>query len=553
MVSNKPFLKMLYSCCLILYIFCIHIGVCRAETTVGGINNTEFVIEKQKKNKINQEIRLFFKAPSLVIQKSNKPLAEIEALTAENFLFDPAPEMYAPFSLEERDSIIPFHHCFRLGIGSLLWLPYAMFSLYDLSALKGNWSASFSFIPELLDKKWREGSFALKGKYRKGSWLLQPNLDYQNQWHVYDKAGLVYNRILHHTNGTIFIQKASEFVAQGGKISYNALMDHRNKLSEKLCMLKYNWIIYWERGSIKASIYNDISHYIIDNRKKTIGICSATPNFYFTLPKNIQLKSSLRIAYHNNPISGVIPNFVLYPMFKVSSAISIWLNPYLSIAGMGGGGKVQPLHLRDLVYKNPFLAKDCALEHSHESFTLKIGSKGVVSSNFFYYWNTVYHQVKNLGRIVSTGESVMYKLLYNRKNHNTLKSTLLVTYTIPSSKFNITTKGTFYYHLKNESNPIWWYNKPSFKLKPTILYMPYPKLFLTGSLDFRSLTTIKDVYATKKQIENLFNITLGVDYFFNKRFASFVMVRNLLDRNNTSYTGYNGKGRNISVGIQYRW
>lgn len=548
----KKTVKMKYAWLFTFLLLGIYTPVCYAETQTGEIKNAEFVIEKQKKNKVNQEERLFFKAPIPATKKPAQPLAEIQDLTVEVVPFEPTPETHTPFNFQKKHVITPFNHYWRLGIASLI-LPYVDLALYNYSFLQGIWSTHIAFIPELFNQKSRKGILALKGKYTIGSWIFQPNFHYQNDWYKNPNPTQVHDCIVHQADTSTLFKKATESATQDGKISCNWIVYHHEKIKEDLVILQYKWIKILDNFSIKVGTYNDIAFYTNGSTKQTRTIISVAPGLIFTLPKETKLKAGLRIAYHNDPVDDLIPNFDLYPMTKISHPITTWLTPYIGIKGMGAGGSVHPLHLHNLVEKNPFIAQNCRLSHHHQYLKLYGGGKGTVSANLAYHLCVAYHKRKNLSRMITTDDYSTYELCYNPENHNVLKSTGIVDYIIPQAKLKTTLKGVYYTYFKNEAAPIWWYNKPKYKIKPTLTYRPHPKIALISNLIIQGETVVKNKHGDETKLDNTIDIALNGDYFFSKRFTAFILINNLLNRKNTSYTGFSRSHINITGGIQYKW
>lgn len=541
---------MKYTWLFIASFFWIPVAICHAETKTGTIKDAEFVIEKQKKNRVNQEQRLFFKAPTRTKKKLNKPLATIQALTLEDISFDPAPEIYLPFSLEKKGAGLSFNHYCRLGISSLLF-PYLEVALDNFPFGQAIWSTNLAFVPELWNKKSREASLSLQGKYGIGRWLLQPNLHYQHDWYKYS-ARIAHTCRLHQGKLSLLVKQASASSTQDGQASLSLLKYHHKKINEQLLTLKYKWVKQLDKWSLKVASYNDIAGYTNGTTKQTRLIFSAAPSFYLHLFKSIQLKFGLRMAYHNDPIPGKIPNFDLYPMAKIGCVMATWLAPYMGIKGMGVGGSVAPLHLHDVVAKNPFIASNWKPSHPHQYFKLYGGSRGIVSPHLSYHLHIAYRQLKNQCRIVAVTEDQI-RLNYNSQDCNVLKATGLVDYSMPHTTFHTIIKGSCYRYIDHLSNPIWWYHKPLYKLKQTLTYRPHSKVLLRSNLHLHSPTIVKDIEGTSSKRGSIINLSLGMDYFISERFAAFLMVSNLLNRKHISYTGYPDKKINITGGLQYRW
>ncbi|WP_243517890.1 MULTISPECIES: hypothetical protein [unclassified Candidatus Cardinium] len=538
-----------YNWLLIALFFGIPATLCHAETNAGEIKDAEFVIEKKKKNRVNQAQRLFFKAPSQTIKNLHKPLAATKALTSETISFDLVPLTYLPFCLKNKEDRLVFKNYGKVGMSSLL-LPYLEVSLGNHAFCKGIWWTHLTFAPELWNKKSTEASLRLQGRYGIGPWLLDPSLHYQHNWHKYSDT--THSSRLHQTKIDLLTQQASETATQDGQVSLKLLNDHHKKLNEQLFMLKYKWVKHLNNWSVKVTTYNDIASYTNHKQQQTRFIVSATPSLYLRLFKSIQLKSGLRMAYHNDPIPGKIPHFDLYPMVRIAYAVSSQLMPYIGIQGMGVGGSVVPLHLHHVVAKNPFIAFNMKLSHRHEYFKLYGGSKGIIRPNLSYQLDIAYRKFKNQSRIVAVTNNEI-SLAYHPDEYNVLKATGIVDYAIAGTKFNATIKGSYYRYPDNRLAPIWWYHKPIYKLKPTLTYKVHPKVLLISHLHLHGPTTVKDLAGTAMELDKIINLSLNIDFFISTRFTAFLMISNLLNRQHIGYTHYPDKKINITGGLHYKW
>ncbi|WP_133282145.1 hypothetical protein [Cardinium endosymbiont of Culicoides punctatus] len=536
---------------LILLLCGIHVPRCYADTTSGAIKDTEFVIEKQKKNKVSQEKKIFFKAPTKSINKTDKPVQEIQDLTLEKLPFYPTTQVQILSESTQEDIIeSTWHNYCKLGVSSLP-LPYVDIFIEKIHFARGIWSANVAFFPELFGIKARQSWFSVDGKYAMASWLLHTHLHYQNDWHKYARRDNAPEQNLHQGSLCLHAKKSSDVSAQEGKITYHPLAFHHGNITEQLFTLKYKWIKPLDAFTFKISTYNDIAFYKNDTVKKKRFVFSGAPMVVVALPKDIQLKAGLWATWHNDPISGNISNFDVCPKVKISTTISEGFNPYLGIEGMGS--TIRPRHLRSVVQKNPFIDKDCKLSHSYQCLKLQGGSKGSIADDLSYCLDIAYRGIKNLSRMVATPNLHRYTLFYSPITHYSVKTTGLFHYIRPTAKMSTTIKATYYHYMNNNTAPIWWYNKPSFKLNPTLLFKVHPKVLLKSGLHLRNGTAIKDSVGNITNIGTTIDISLEGEYAFSERFLAFLSISNLLNRDNPSYTGYAGKKINITAGIQYKW
>lgn len=535
---------------------------CYAET--GTIQDTEFIIEKKQKHKIDPAPKLFFKAPIPTPKAHDKSLPTINDLTTTNQLFDPAAIDYFSLQSEPKYKTLPWHYYGTVAIAfsrnsPLPIHPHIALMLHHPTLLQGNWWANIAYIPEPWNTKSKEGLLALQGRYHIGNWYCKATIDYQPSWfHSYDGAS--HKRILHQSGTKLYIQQAIGKTIQRWMLHYDMLVYHNENIKENLLTLQGKWRRQWDLFALRIATYNNIAAYTNRDHEQTRTILSITPWCVLALPKAMEVKVGAKIAYHNRLLPGNISTTECYPIIKLSKCITNWLNPYIHIGGIGIGSSVQPVYLKDLVIKNPFIASTSPLHHYYEQLKIELGSKGgnTTVMPLFYYVNVAYKQFSNRSCMVAdqTVCPMGYRMQADNHKHSQCKLAGLLHYT--HRKWYMTLKGSYSVYNDPISTPIWWYHKPTFKLKPSLTYTPYEKLLLNASLMISSKAEVKDIN-DKIQHDRArrvaWDLSLKGNYFFTNRLNAFVMIGNffnLFDEDTyTAYTGYKAKKCNITIGINY--
>ena len=537
--------------------FWAHTTIGYANDHPGEIKDAEFVIEKQKKNKINQIPKLFFKAPTHTLQKPHQPLVAIEHLRPDNATFHPAPETPITFfSPDHHLHATPFSHYCQAGI-SFMTLLYLDLALHNLSTLKGIWSAHIIHMPTLNDTNCREGLLSLQGKYQTKHGNYTPKIHYHHHWYTDNDRKARDERIIHQINMDVWMQKATALSTQDGKGIYHFLAYHHQKISEHLMHLEYKWVRQFGNIAINLTTDNHISYYQNDQMHEPRYLLAAAAIFSYSLPIHLQFDASLHMTYHNDPIDKdhtTTSNGNLYPNFTILHTGTAHA-PYIGIGGIGVGEMARPLFLYKKIEKKPFIAKSTPLRHPHQCFKLYGGSKGkfMIKPHMAYHFNIAYEQYKNLSRMIPIQNATVYNLQYNAKEHTRLKATALVDYCIPNQTLTLSLKGVYCKYFENKLAPIWWYNKPTYKLSPALRYRPHPKLFLTSNLRFYGTTIVKNSNWESTNLGPIINLSLGGDYMINRQLTAFVKFSNLLNRKHTYYTNSKGQRFNMIGGLQYKW
>lgn len=529
-------------------------AVCRAETPAeGAINDAEFVIEKQKKNNLSQEKKLFFKAPLPTVPIHKVPWQTIQPDETGLDCFEPALTSLPPFyALREERLLKTARHCARIGITSQ-WLPYILCRFQDFPLGTGMGSTHVSLVPPTMEQQWNSGSASCTTIHRNASWLFRTKFAYQQDRHAYLDVASPPKRTLHHIRGRFFVEQADDHRVQHGTIGCNSLRYQNHALSEQLLQLQYKWMKRYNGFALQAATYSDFAYYENEKISKKRFIVSAKPGIRMDFLQSMQVKVGTTIAYHNDPIPNAVSQWHVYPSVKVSSRIAHWLHPYLRLAGIGGGGNVVPLHLCKTAAKHPFVAKNVTLSHKHQYLTLQGGNKGTIGS-IAHQLNIAYRQFRNAARRVFAADRTTYTLLYHTNPSNTLKTTFVLHGTLPGVKLGTTAKVTYCHTFKDAAAPMGWYAKPTLKIKPMFRYTTLQqKLFVTGGCIFRNAALLKDASGIETNLKPTIGVHVGADYLLTPHWAVFLTVDNLLDQKNCSYTQHHGVGRTFLGGIQYRW
>jgi hypothetical protein len=535
--------------------FCWTQSICRAETTKeGAISDAEFVIEKQKENKLSQEKKLFFKAPLPTVPIHKVPWQTIQPAEAGLDCFEPAPTLLTPFyALWEQRPLKPVRHCARIGITSQ-WLPYILCRFQAFPLGEGMGSTQLSWVPPTMEQKWKAGSASFTTIHRNASWLFRTKLTYQQDRHAYLDIAPPPKRTLHQIRGRFSVEQADDHTVQYGTIEGNSLHYQNHALSEQLLQLQYKWLRRYNGFALQAATYSDFAYYKNEKVAQKRFIVSAKPGIRMDFLPSIQLKGEATIAYHNDPIPNFVSHFQVYPSVKVSSKITDWLQPYLRLSGMGVGGNVVPLHLCKAAAKQAFVAKEVTLSHKHQYLTVQGGNKGTVGS-IAHQLHIAYRQFRNAARRVFAADQTTYTLLYHTHPSHTLKTTLVLHGTVPGvQQLGTTAKVTYCHTFQDAAAPMGWYAKPTLTIKPMLRYTTlHQKLFLTGGCIFRNSALLKDAAGMETNLKPTIDVHVGADYLLTPHWAVFLTVDNLLDRKNCSYARYHGIGRTLLGGIQYRW
>ncbi|WP_109997270.1 hypothetical protein [Candidatus Cardinium hertigii] len=549
-------------------------AVCYAQKEENELKEAQFVIEKHKKNKIESVPKLFFKAPTQTVKSEQQSLAMLQALAPYVFPLDPVAEVLSPFPLKQAPLTLSFPSYLNLGLLNMVFL--FMELTYYPSFLrrqgKGVGYLHATYAPFYWHRSWKSPMVAVEGqgKFTIGAWLFYPALQYQYETYRFlpetNSSYPSMKRGIQQIAGTLRLQHAHASAAHTVQIAYDwlACQNKKNKkISEKCLIAQYKGIKRLESYALHVKVYGNLAgHHSAATAQPLRGILSLKPGITVDFPQAVQLKTSIKGSYHNAPIANGDVHWQLYPTVLLKHAAISWLNPYITIQGLGIGNAVQPLHLRDIVIKDPFITDAYTLKHYSKGFHFQLGSRGelLAMRTLSYHIYMAYSHFNNLPekRKASANQSHLYALYYKDELQKLWNPTAILYYNDPRLNIHMTLKLQGWLG-KEEVATGYLLNKPNRKVKFTTAYQVAPKCLLTAVASLYGMPPLRaegDSGAVSREPKVGFEGGLSGSYAFDARSYVYLTVKYArYPYKFAHYTGrgYEGSPFSMSLGVIYEW
>lgn len=519
----------------------------------GVITDKEFVIEKERKNLIDNSERIFL-PPNLIKPNKKKNKIIIPDLEVKNDILFREILLYDDFSndtLLKNISGIVFKSVFLnsyLGIGFNLSLPIKKFDGFNL-LVNGSFLGLFNnrdFKLEIKPYYYKKGqSHTLKaGIYKTNSFIKGYDPTYMDN---------------NHKNG---------FKSRGSKISYFSCKWDFSNLNT------YNSKFQLSKLSISLKGF-DVLGLNDKNRIKDFSIfISPVFKLSFADKYNFNTISSIysNFADLNNFLFNLLPKFP-YEIRKLSSnlglSISVGNNsykktylflimPYLDFyykydnkINFYGSfyGNIEGRSYLDLVKSNPCFREFNEVknvQYERKPIVLNLGINFSVyddlvinfQADITKYSNLFFFKRVNINNKDSMND--YFEVLY--KETLVFSPELAVSQKINTS-LNYLLKVNYYLY-SMEGKPL---HKPKYKAECNINYDLYTNLSLFSELQFLGGILFKEALA----LNNFINVNLGGNYRINNDLVAFLKVLNLFNRDNPLYNGFVSRGIQINVGILF--
>ncbi|MDD9139331.1 MAG: hypothetical protein NQ127_00095 [Candidatus Cardinium sp.] len=546
--------------------------VCYAQKEENELKDAQFVIEKHKKNKINPASKLFFKAPAQIVKSEQQPLAMLQALAPYVFPLDPVAEILSPFPLKQAPFTVSLPSYLNFGLLNMVF-PFMELTYYPSFLRRQEKGVGYlhaTYAPFYWHGSRGSPMVAVEGqgKFTIGAWLFYPALQYQyDSYRFLSETKPSYpsmERSIQQIAGTLRMQHAHASAAHAVQIAYDwlACQNKKNKeIGEKCLVAQYKGIKRLENYALHVKVYGNIAaHHCSAATAPLRGILSLRPGITVDFPKAVQLKISIKGSYHNAPIANGDVQWQLYPTVLLKHATISWLNPYITIQGLGNA--VQPLHLRDIVTKDPFITDAYTVKHYSKGFHFQLGSRGelLAMRTLSYHIYMAYSHFNNLPekRRASANQSHLYALYYKDELQKLWNPTAILYYNDPRLNIHMTLKLQSWLGGKEIATG-YLLNKPNRKVKFTTAYQVAPKCLLTAVASLYGMPPLRaegDSGAVSREPEVGFEGRLSGSYAFAASCSAYLTVR--CARYPHKFAHYKGRGYgnspfSVSAGVIYKW
>jgi hypothetical protein len=245
-------------------------------------------------------------------------------------------------------------------------------------------------------------------------------------------------------------------------------------------------------------------------------------------------------------------------IFPSASIDYVLIPDYLTLFGKVDGD-VNKNRLREMVDINPFLNINPLIKNTVEKLNISGGVRGTIIPNVGFKAMVKSITISDFQYFVNNVDAKQkFDVAYDNGNSQILNFTGEINAKF-SDDFRIDTKVDFnQYDLKNEQYA--WFN-PSLKFNTTASVKIAQKFTLDGDFYYQGLTKAKalnrdlvtptTIIESVRTLPSFVDMSLGLDYAYNKKISAFVKANNLLNNAYQRYLYYPSFGLNVLGGFSY--
>ena len=512
---------------------------------------SEFIIEKERSNQLPESNRLFKKAP-----------IPVETLQTNLSLVYIPYDIPQPFTLlehkikvrKDQQELLPFQYSRYLALGhGNHWSPYFDLFIHNTDNHRYGYGVHLHHLSEgksSYGEKYQQQA-NLHGKMVTANNLaLISQVDYTGSRNPYsqqigksDKYDSSYYETHHQlkVNSQLHNNRLDT-------LNYdvrNEIIHYRNKKNiqenQTTCIIEGEYLVN-EMLRIRSGTTLHVNKYPthptrIVSAIKPVGII--TINDYTA-------ELGLNLAYQND--TTALPNhFYLYPALKITYQWNKWLIPYLAISG-----NLQQQTWYDYSLQNPWLMPHPTIRHINQTLILSIGTHSNLPEQMTNHAGCTITNEENAPFFINTDiEPRQFAIQYD-PSATTFK--LFESFVKESFENTLTTRFTlnyFYYKLDNLKEP---WHRPTYSLEIHNTYNFHEKiLFKNGLYWLGGRKALDPTSQASKELSDIADLSLGIEYRWNERFSILLDMRNLLARDNIRYLHTPTDGVHLWLGVTYEF
>ena len=245
-------------------------------------------------------------------------------------------------------------------------------------------------------------------------------------------------------------------------------------------------------------------------------------------------------------------------LFPAASIDFVLIPDYLTLFGKVGGD-VNKNRLREMVNINPFLNSNPLIKNTIEKLSIAGGVRGTIIPNVGFKAMVKSLTVSDFQYFVNNvDDKQKFDVGYDNGNSQILNFTGEINVKF-SDAFRMDSKLDFnQYDLKNEQNA--WFN-PALKFNTIASVKIAQKFTLDADFYYQGLTKAKvltksigipvNITESVATLPSFVDVSVGLDYAYNKKISAFVKANNLLNNSYQRYLYYPTYGLNILGGFTY--
>ena len=259
-----------------------------------------------------------------------------------------------------------------------------------------------------------------------------------------------------------------------------------------------------------------------------------------------KVQAGFNLVYQNDT-AGVVNQLNAYPVLELNYTLRRWFRPYIRI-----GGDMQQNFWQSFVAENPWLAPKADLRHTNQSLVLCGGAQGDVTAKLAFHAGFSIGSYQNFYCFVNNAaEPRQFDIQYDPA------TTMLnvfgeLTQTNRAETLITRLRGGYcYYKLKQLPKP---WHRPHYRLDLLSTYSLYDKILFKGTVYWLGGLEAWDLNTqTAQSLADVIDLGIGMDYLWSQRLSVFLDCQNLLARANARYLQGPTRGFQFILGLAYAW
>lgn len=520
--------------------------------------NTEIVIEKNKKIVFPELPRKFEKAPNTLRKNAIEPkeynFKEIKPLVSD------LETKIKISTIKEEINTSKKRNYVRAGIGNYI-TTYAEGQLLakpNRNYQLGLYAKHFgSILGPVANSSIANNTIESKGKYFFKKSIASLSAQYNHQavnYYGYDhniiknptsefKDSIRQNYHLINIQGHFLHTDTNSKYSYEVAANYNHFFNRYKNVENELEIAAKGHYEIDNSSKIVVNTNISIGNYADSTANLSRNLINIRPEYHrIVLDSKLQLMGGFNLAFENDTISSS-KNVHFYPIFNADYQLLKKLNVY---AGLDGG--MEKNLYRTFVSQNPFIGTRANLTHTNKQFEFYLGLKGNIISTIQFNTNLSYTSFKNLSLFTnSTRDISQFDITYDNATLTKFKTEIAFQ---PTQTFQLSLKGA-YFRYNTMNNKMAWH-RPAVDISAQASYNIYNKIWFSTEVFY--LGGIK-AYDFKKDSEislnDIVDINITTNYKLNDRFSFFLYFYNILSQNYQRYYLYKTKGITAMGGLTY--
>jgi hypothetical protein len=219
-------------------------------------------------------------------------------------------------------------------------------------------------------------------------------------------------------------------------------------------------------------------------------------------------------------------------------------------------GKLQEYSLCNILTENPYTSDYTMLEPTNYKMLLDLGAKGRVQRSFPFLVSCNISQFENLyfwvnDTLATNDAQNSFTAVYDNGTEVTIHAETGVKHKL----LDINVEANYNMYSLDSLDKAW--HRPGFESKFTCKYniinplTNKNKLIVSSQIMYEDLLYAQDINGNAKKMNPIFDVNLGLEYYYNSVFVIFANVNNITATKYSNYYLYPNQRTNFLIGLTY--